>query len=54
MVAIRQVWSDRTARGDASHDSELAAFCLRGMALLWRRKVGDLCLPQSLVIFVLA
>lgn len=35
------VWSTRAARGDASHDSELAAFCLRGMTLLWRRTVRD-------------
>ena len=34
------VWSERSARGDPSQDSELAAFCLRGMELLWRREVS--------------
>lgn len=30
--------STREARGDVSSNSELAAFCLRGMQLLWRRE----------------
>lgn len=41
------VWSDRAARGDPAHDSQLAAFCLRGMALLWRHEV--ICVPSLLV-----
>ena len=36
------VWSERSARGDPSQDSEIAAFCLRGMDLLWRREVGSM------------
>jgi len=39
------VWSDRAARGDPAHDSQLAAFCLRGMALLWRHEVGCVSSP---------
>ncbi len=35
------VWSERSARGNESQDSELAAFCLRGMELLWRREASS-------------
>ena len=35
------VWSERSARGNQSQNSELAAFCLRGMQLLWRREASS-------------
>jgi len=41
------VWSERSARGDPSQDSELAAFCLRGMELLWRREVSLTLSPRA-------
>ena len=41
------VWSERSARGDPSQDSELAAFCLRSMKLLWRREVSSCCPPAT-------
>lgn len=34
------VYSSRQGRDDPRQDSELAAFCLRGMMLLWRRTVS--------------
>jgi hypothetical protein len=33
------VWQHRQQRDDPHSDSELAAFCLRGMTLLWRQTV---------------
>ena len=41
------IWSERSARGDPSQDSEVAAFCLRGMELLWRREVSICCPPTA-------
>jgi hypothetical protein len=32
-------WQHREQRDDPRSDSELAAFCLRGMSLLWRQQV---------------
>lgn len=42
------VSSRREARGDPAADSQLAAFCLRGMVLQWRKQVGK---PQPICIF---